>query len=65
MSAEDWGKGYDAGQKGLLKMLETAEMLGAAFERKRIIKLLPDFFLKMPEGDIAKNLTAFIESEQE
>lgn len=31
-----WGAGYDAGQAGLLKSIETAELL----ERKRIIALI-------------------------
>lgn len=37
-----WGEGYDAGQKGLFKAVETAELIGAAQERERIIKLLEE-----------------------
>lgn len=35
-----WGAGYDAGQEGLAKTIETAELLAIKRERERIIKLL-------------------------
>jgi hypothetical protein len=41
-NAEEWGKGYDFGQIGMMKAIKTAEELGAYRERDRIIKLLED-----------------------
>lgn len=38
----EWGKGYDAGQIGLVKAVETARLMGATQERERIIKLLEE-----------------------
>lgn len=39
MTAEDWGKGYNAGNAGLLKAIETAEQIATMRERKRIVDL--------------------------
>lgn len=36
----EWGKGYDAGQIGLVKAVETARLMGAIEERKRILQLI-------------------------
>lgn len=41
-NAEEWGKGYDFGQMGMMKAIKTAEELGAYHERDRIIKLLSE-----------------------
>jgi hypothetical protein len=37
-----WEQGYDAGNAGLVKAVETAKLIGAVQERERIIKLLED-----------------------
>lgn len=36
----DWEQGYDAGNNGLIAAVNTAKMLGAIEERKRIIALI-------------------------
>ncbi len=41
-----WGDGYGAGQAGMLKAIETAELLGTIRERERIIKLIEELFAK-------------------
>ena len=38
-----WEQGYEAGNAGLLKAVETAKLLGAVQERKRIIKVLDEW----------------------
>lgn len=38
-----WGAGYDAGQEGMAKAIETAELLATKRERERIIKLLETY----------------------
>jgi hypothetical protein len=35
-----WEQGYDAGNNGLIAAVNTAKMLGAIEERKRIIQLI-------------------------
>lgn len=40
--SDDWGKGYDVGQAGMLQAIKTAEQLATQRERDRIIKLLED-----------------------
>lgn len=37
---------------------------GKAVEQERIIALLPDFFRNLPNGNLTKNLTAFIKGEK-
>ncbi len=41
-NAEEWGKGYDFGQMGMMKAIKTAEELATYRERDRIIKLLSE-----------------------
>ena len=36
----DWEQGYDAGNNGLIAAVNTAKMLGAIEERRRIIALI-------------------------
>lgn len=38
VESTDWSRGYEAGQQGLLKAVETAELLGASRERVEIIR---------------------------
>ena len=42
-----WEQGYDAGNTGLLKAVETAKLIGAVQERERIIKLLEDLVFQI------------------
>lgn len=39
MSAEDWGKGYDAGNAAMAAAIKTAEQIATMREQKRIIAL--------------------------
>ena len=39
-NTEEWGKGYDFGQIGMMKAIKTAEDTATAMERNRIIGLL-------------------------
>ena len=48
-----WADGYAAGNAGLLKAVETAEVLGAARERERIIKLLTDIAVVTKNDEVA------------
>lgn len=43
-----WGEGYDAGQAGLAKAIETTELLATKRERDRIIQLI--------ENELAKHI---------
>ena len=36
----EWGEGYNAGQFGLIKAVETARLMGTIEERKRILQLI-------------------------
>lgn len=40
MSIEEWAEGYNAGNAGLRKAIETAEQIATMRERKRIIDLM-------------------------
>lgn len=40
MNTEDWAKGYDVGNAGLLKAIETAEQIATMRERKRILNII-------------------------
>ena len=51
-NTEEWGKGYDFGQIGMMKAIKTAEELGAANERSRIIKLLEEMAKSTFPGDV-------------
>ena len=48
-----WADGYAAGNAGLLKAVETAEVLGAVRERERIIKLLTDIAVVTKNDEVA------------
>lgn len=39
MSSDDWGKGYDVGQAGLLQAIQSAKLIATMREQKRIIDL--------------------------
>jgi len=41
-----WGEGYQSGQVGMLKAIETAELLATIRERDRIIDLIEGLFAK-------------------
>ena len=41
-----WGEGYQSGQVGMLKAIETAELLATIHERDRIIDLIEGLFSK-------------------
>jgi hypothetical protein len=41
-----WGEGYHSGQDGMLKAIETAELLATIRERDRIIDLIEGLFAK-------------------
>ena len=41
-----WGEGYQSGQVGMLKAIETAELLATIQERDRIIDLIEGLFAK-------------------
>jgi len=41
-----WGEGYQSGQVGMLKAIETAELLATIHERDRIIDLIEGLFTK-------------------
>ena len=41
-----WGEGYQSGQVGMLKAIETAELLATIHERDRIIDLIEGLFAK-------------------
>ena len=45
--SDNWGKGYDAGQSGMLQAIKTAEQLAAQRERERIIELI----MEIEDGD--------------
>ncbi len=40
MSTEDWARGYDAGNTGIVKAVETADLIATKRERERIIRLI-------------------------
>lgn len=68
-NAEEWGKGYDFGQMGMMKAIKTAEELATYRERERIIKLLeselgqgnPDFITE--RDTTIERLIALIKGE--
>lgn len=63
MSADDWGRGYDAGQSGIIKAVETAEKLATHRERERIIRLIlaiRDNFRKPPIFNYRAELTHLV-----
>lgn len=45
-------EGYKAGTQGMLKAIDTAHLVGAIQERKRIIKLLEGFDPRTAIGDL-------------
>ena len=57
-----WEQGYDAGNTGLLKAVETAKLIGAVQERERIIKLLEVWWETDQE---LEELIALIKGENE
>jgi hypothetical protein len=65
-----WEQGYDAGNAGLVKAVETAKLIGAVQERERIIKLLQETFgtlgIQMQTGGyvFATDLATLIKGQQ-
>ena len=61
-NTEEWGKGYDFGQIGMMKAIKTAEELGAANERSRIIELLRTLRKQAQERNLSQtaNINAVI-----
>ena len=57
-----WEQGYDAGNAGLVKAVETAKLIGAVQERERIIKLLEVWWETDQE---LEELIALIKGENE
>lgn len=67
---EEWGKGYDFGQLGMMKAIKTAEDLATARERERIVDLLRTLRKKAQERNLSQTvninaLIALIKGEQE
>jgi hypothetical protein len=57
-----WEQGYDAGNTGLLKAVETAKLIGAVQERERIIKTIHEEWVEYPD---VESLIALIKGENE
>ena len=63
-NTEEWGKGYDFGQIGMMKAIKSAEEIATAKAEDRIIKLLEEQYEQGHwEVGIIPNLIVLIKGE--
>ncbi len=62
--SDNWGDGYDVGQRGMLQAIATAEEMGALRERRRVIAIIRkmlDTWTKQPTFNLRKQLEELID----